>query len=324
MGHAHDGIYNKHYQNDVVDADIVSAVLEKPSDEASMRLLGHVALTRDPNAPTKLSPTQRRQVVTCEEVQAANAQYVASNKEFRRDFGPVTKARKCATDLSDRDKLKARLKERDQLYRKYKQTLEQVASEKLATLRADYFQRLGSMCLENQFTGKEEPTGPTPPQFAFFERDALVSLLFPHRHQPTTYEQQVEQAAQMIRLLGALCDRRDNRRSQQDDDELSSDVEPVDACFVDTCPDIFPVLCPGTQCLFCLGDESLFIPIRTRCFKNTYTLTRHVQAQHLSHIPRDSSFGCPHPFCQVTRTLCDNVNHFKVHALKVHNIIHGA
>jgi hypothetical protein len=32
--------------------------------------------------------------------------------------------------------------------------------------------------------------------------------------------------------------------------------------------------CPGTQCLFCLGDVSLAPNIRTRCFANPFTLTR--------------------------------------------------
>jgi hypothetical protein len=36
---------------------------------------------------------------------------------------------------------------------------------------------------------------------------------------------------------------------------------------------------------FCLGDVSLAASIRTRCFANPFTLTRHVHKQHLQYLP---------------------------------------
>ena len=59
-------------------------------------------------------------------------------------------------------------------------------------------------------------------------------------------------------------------------------------------------------------------------FKNTYTLTRHVHAQHLRHIPPRSPIPCRHPHYQVVTHECKDVDQFKVHALQVHNIAHGA
>jgi hypothetical protein len=53
MGHVNGFIYEKSYRNQIVDADIVSAFLETPSDEAIMKLMGHMSLTRDPNAPAE-------------------------------------------------------------------------------------------------------------------------------------------------------------------------------------------------------------------------------------------------------------------------------
>ena len=40
MGHVNGLIYEKSYRNQIVDADIVSAFLETPSDEAIMKLIG--------------------------------------------------------------------------------------------------------------------------------------------------------------------------------------------------------------------------------------------------------------------------------------------
>jgi hypothetical protein len=53
IGHVNGSIYEKSYRNQVVDANIVSAFLETPSDEAIMKLMGHISLTRDPNALTE-------------------------------------------------------------------------------------------------------------------------------------------------------------------------------------------------------------------------------------------------------------------------------
>ena len=62
MGHVNGTIYEKSYRNQVVDADIVSAFLETPSDEAIMKLMGHLSLTRDPNAPGEPTSAQRLEV----------------------------------------------------------------------------------------------------------------------------------------------------------------------------------------------------------------------------------------------------------------------
>ena len=97
------------------------------------------------------------------------------------------------------------------------------------------------------------------------------------------------------------------RRGQQHDSQDQS--EPVDSkgisevkpCFLDTEPDIYPMRCPGTQCLFYLGDVSLAANIRTWCFKNPFTLTQHVDKQQASGV----STACPsnlsvHHFSPIT------------------------
>jgi hypothetical protein len=48
MGHVNGSIHERSYRNQIIDADIVSAFLETPSDEATMKLMGHISLTRDP------------------------------------------------------------------------------------------------------------------------------------------------------------------------------------------------------------------------------------------------------------------------------------
>jgi hypothetical protein len=62
MGHVNSSIYERSYRNQVVDVDIVSAFLETPSDEALIKLMGHMSLIRDPNAPAEPTSAQRREV----------------------------------------------------------------------------------------------------------------------------------------------------------------------------------------------------------------------------------------------------------------------
>jgi hypothetical protein len=62
MGHVNGSIHERSYQNQIIDADIVSAFLETPSDEATMKLMGHMSLTRDLNIPVEPTSTQRREV----------------------------------------------------------------------------------------------------------------------------------------------------------------------------------------------------------------------------------------------------------------------
>lgn len=61
MRHVNGSIFERSYRNQVVNADIVAAFLEAPSDQA-MKLLGHMSLIRDPTAPFQPTQEQRAEV----------------------------------------------------------------------------------------------------------------------------------------------------------------------------------------------------------------------------------------------------------------------
>jgi hypothetical protein len=290
MGHVNGSIYEKSYRNQVVDADIVSAFLETPSDEAIMKLMGHMSLTRDPNAPAEPTSAHRRQVKDDPEVIAAKRLLDNSTVAIRDRYGSMAAARRKAqedptlrTELDDNNRLK---KDHDRLSKTK-------LMELFETSREEYFSTLGAVCLENQHTGQEEPAGPSVPTFCFNERDELAKLLFPSpTPKPKSYQQQIEDSCQIVRLYTALCGRREyprTRRSRHDSEDLfeeSKDVSEVKPCFLDTEPDIYPMQCPGTQCLFCLGDVSLAATIRTRCFKNPIH-THPARGQATSSVPSE-------------------------------------
>jgi Protein of unknown function (DUF3435) len=45
MGYVNGTIYEKRYRDQAADADIVSAFLESPSNEALMKLMGYISFT---------------------------------------------------------------------------------------------------------------------------------------------------------------------------------------------------------------------------------------------------------------------------------------
>ncbi|OAX85254.1 hypothetical protein ACJ72_00376 [Emergomyces africanus] len=61
--------------------------------------------------------------------------------------------------------------------------------------------------------------------------------------------------------------------------------------------DTFPISCPGTQCLFCLGDSQLPHSARIYSFSRPDHLRRHVQNCHLRYLDPDALLWCPHPSC---------------------------
>lgn len=59
-------------------------------------------------------------------------------------------------------------------------------------------------------------------------------------------------------------------------------------------PDLFPMLCLSTLCLFCLGDRLLPSKDRELHFPKRSNLRRHVQAQHVQRLEVGVKFPCSH------------------------------
>ena len=322
MGHRNSEIHDRYYQNQVLDTDIVSAFLDTPSDEALMKLMGHMSLTRDPSAPSKPSLAQYDQARNDAEVVASKLNLQKITNEFLRCHGAITAARRKAKESPD---IARAVKALDQQRRDHDKIHKRKLSDLFEVSRQEYFATLGATCLEIQHTGGEESIGPTKPEYRFTERAELTTLLFPAvRSQPVSYSEQVHMSCEIIRNYESLCHRREYRRPPVKRAKSNTVDEPVDVkpCFLDTEPDIYPMQCPGTQCLFCLGDTTLCVEIRTRCFSKPFTLTRHVQTQHLQYLPKGKPFICPHPSCALDSVQLQHADHFKSHALQAHSVAH--
>jgi hypothetical protein len=151
MGHMNSSIYEKSYRNQIIDADIVSAFLETPSDEAIMKLMGHMFLTRDPNAPAE--PTSH----------SAARYKLMSRLSRRKDWLILVAAakRKAQEDLT----VQPELNENTRLKKNHDSLFKRKLTSLFEASRQEYFATIGAACLENQHTGQEEPAGPSLPIF---------------------------------------------------------------------------------------------------------------------------------------------------------------
>src|SRR5947208_6679396 len=151
------------------------------------------------------------------------------------------------------------------------------------------------------------------PTFIFDERNRLAGLLCQNRDVTEMSEHEVyENRLNALRDMISLCARREAPR--QSPRQAYEEITQEEVTYED--PDLFPMSCPGTQCLFCLGESSLCHSARTFSFSRRDALIRHVNG-HLR--PRDWSKNpfCPHPVCEAK---LDSEMHFKNHAAVIHNI----
>lgn len=200
--------------------------------------------------------------------------------------------------------------------------------------RADFLSKCLLRLLENRGRStllrlvllalKIKTTAKRKPEFKFDERTRLVDALFPSL--VPSFEEQIQQSCEIIEAFASLCGKREYPRPrawQKDDAVIDDSSSKVKECFLDTEPDTYPTRCPGTQCLFYLGDTKMEPRGKIRCFANPYSLTRHVQ-RYLQCIPPSESFPCSHPSCTPGGVLVIGYDAFKLQALQEHCIVHSA
>jgi len=327
MGHVNGSIFERSYRNQVVDADIVAAFLDAPSDKATMKLLGHVSLTRDPTAPSRPTQGQRLEAKGDLDVLEAKSKLETLTLVIQKRHGTI----KAAERNAQQDPLvKAELALRSRLKRAHESLFQRKLTALFEDSRKEHFDTVGETALHNQHTGQTKPFRPKTPHFRFSEREQLVKALFPSKL-PISYQEKVESSCEIIRLYESLCHRRENRRVQHQMSDADSDIQEVadsetllnvKPCFPDMEPGIYPLRCPGTQCLFCLGNEALDARTRTKSFARPSTMSRHVDEQHLKYL--NQPFTCPHPMCSTTGVRLENHDLFKCHALEIHGIVHSS
>ncbi|EDN03649.1 hypothetical protein I7I51_05473, partial [Histoplasma capsulatum] len=309
MGHSRADIFERYYISVKVKRDVQSAYLGCPARESIIQAVGRFSLTRDPRAPKELSNEQKEAIERDPQLVKLCDRQRSLRKLIERKHGSVPKSKGTAlhreyTELGD-------------TIRAEKQTLHREAFE---DMRQEFFATIDTVEIERQLLGlsiSEElkMDDEDKVQFVFEERARLARNLF--RSSDCRTEDQHELYIRRVQTSQdwvSLCSLREGPRKRR----VSSAESGVDITFdgiIDA--DTFPISCPGTQCLFCLGDSQLPHSARIYSFSRPDHLRRHVQNCHLPYLDPDTLLWCPHPSCP---DALDGVEEFQGHALIVHNV----
>ncbi|EEQ88960.2 FluG domain-containing protein [Blastomyces dermatitidis ER-3] len=310
MGHSRADIFERYYILQKVKWDVQSAYIGCPARESIINAVGRFSLTRDPRVPKELSDEQKAAVERDPRLVKLSGQHQSLAKLINRKHGSIPKAKGTALHreyIELGDDIRA---EKPSLYR-----------EAFDRMREEFFATIDTIEIEKQLLGlsggdKFKGEDESSVKFTFKERARLAQNLF--RSSDCTTEAPHEIYARRVQTIQdwvSLCSLQEGtRRRKALYSSCGFDIDQADG-IIDA--DTFPILCPGTQCLFCLGDSQLPHSSRMYSFSRPDHLRRHVQDCHLQYHNANTPLWCPHPSCL---EVLDGVKHFKEHAILTHNI----
>ena len=153
--------------------------------------------------------------------------------------------------------------------------------------------------------------------YIFVERVRAIDALFTFTTSSLKAECQRRVAA--IDALTTLCqlqeDKGFRRRKAASNTKLGEESTPTSMSESSLFSDFITIECQPTQCIFCLGTESLPAEKRLWYFSSRADLKRHFIRKHLRHYVDNQAIVCPHPLCEET---LKNKMYLQNHAEVVH------
>lgn len=324
MGHSRFDIYEKHYQNRVVNIDISAAILKTPSRNSLLESVGHIGLDRDPRVPQTLDQKEKDAVLIDPEL----VQLTAEIEDYRASvprqvFCNSKNPEKRTTEWRNLRNLQAR---RQWLRKKL---LRQAKAEK----RRHFFANVDNQDIRQSGLGMPITHNPSVPVYILPPRANLAEIFSQEDPEVTRLYQsdRRREALQNLVELGQMREphpqnpasrmKWESNISIREGDcgpegvHMEDDISDIREAFENM--ELIPLQLPSTMCLFCLGDSELSFVTRTASFSRIDSLRRHIDDLHLSRYDQDVPIVCPHPSCD---TSLQDVNHFKNHAATVHNV----
>ncbi len=135
-----------------------------------------------------------------------------------------------------------------------------------------------------------------------------------------TDEQKFQRRIKAIEARTALCHRQEAQRCGRP--KVSIKQEESDETVNGICRDAkdeFRIECLPTQCLFCLGNESLPYHHRTYEYSKPHQMMNEVE-KHLERFAPGDEVQCPHPQCKAAELVLPSIEVFKNHTARIHKI----
>ncbi|KAF2103264.1 hypothetical protein NA57DRAFT_72239 [Rhizodiscina lignyota] len=302
MDHQKIDVYQRNYQSNDIRADLQASFHGTTPQSDIIRLATSMIQSQDPRRPKGLDDAQRDQLVNNDpEVVKCRQEWQNAKLKRKRD-----------ESTSGDEQVK---KKKNKYLAAKKKCERRVVDE----VKDRFSQEQPVLDIQRQLQGLpvEIPSLETAPEIHHLpERREAISALMVR----TTSDPGNEAAcrARAVQAIANLCGKRERyvpgrsgRRAvfaavkgiESDASEslrFPSEEKPIQA---------FPIECEETQCIFCLGDESMSYEDRTRQYANRSSLSRHMSDEHFSKW--NGGMICPHPSCSV---LVDSVNGLKSHA----------
>jgi Protein of unknown function (DUF3435) len=298
------------YLNSRVKFDVQAAFLERPSQDHLLRAFAHMSLTYDPRAPATVPDEVMRSIPEDSAITKLRARRELLKARLRKKYGTITRARQMRSTLSV----------------KYGQLAAAIASAEtkhrrnvLENYRAKYFARCHTQEIERQLNGVTDEYVKPIIQHQLRERTDLEKLLceFP-KNLPAEDIHRRRLAA--IRQMTSLCKRRETQRRTHHcrglpintplhSDNLAQAIK----------EDPFPLVLGRTECVICVGNESMTYKERRFPFCRPSVMMDHVD-RHLQQLPAQQRILCRHPVCKSNMVFLEDVIHFKNHVERVHGI----
>ena len=306
MGHARAGIYDRHYRNTNIQLDTQAAFLEVPSSDALIKLSGHMSLTRDPSVETSIK-IDKTAINSNPDVLYLESICSQLRDDIIKDYGKIKNS--VGTNIYEKYQTEGRRLRT--LKTKVKRNLE-------TTARQEFFRDASSRYIDEQRRGIHKEFVEPKPKFQIHERNQLADLLFMNRDVRNMSEKEIflrrlEAMKNLVRLCDLHMPRPAASRRSTNQEKILQDI-PLES---ETSANVFPLVCPGTYCLFCLGNRSLCESSRQYAYSRKDVLQKHVE-KHLRDLNWSNALECPHPLC---RENLKSDMHFKSHAAKIHNIL---
>jgi hypothetical protein len=289
-------------------------VLDQPTDSGFLRAFTHMSLTCDPRAPQTVPDEVRDALPPDLELVQLKLEQQELRLELKHLYGHAFVQGSIGTEAGE---------EYRQLNRQIATVTKTLEQELKREYRWDYFYRIHNEELE-KIMKKVTVVAPT-----------YVEPVVKHQLPERTQLQEImcdlskdlnprDIAMRRIRAIDTMValSRRQEVQCHKSQLSKSSSASSLGESPVpkeeSPVPDIFPLKCKKTQCIFCIGDDRQSYERRMRTFSKPDKMMDHVER----HLERNTTgtFECCHPVCKAEGVVLDKVVLFKIHVDEVHEI----
>ncbi|KAK3625377.1 hypothetical protein LTR56_020462 [Elasticomyces elasticus] len=289
LGHGSSGVFERNYLSRCITQDTQAVYRGLEPQTAVVRLASSMMRSKDARQPTSLTPAQDRDVNQYPELRLLLRTRTSLAARIRAAYGTVKNAD--GTELhSIFQSIRREYHQRQKALRRAR--LKEIKSRfRTEQALADIEQQLGcgdSAGTDNGDVAMEDVAGHSLDLGLLSdERRLAFTTLFAAATEESNEDWKRRSAA--IDAITALCKRREpHRRSACQAKQAAEGDAPTQRTAYVHCPR-FPQQCLPTQCIFCLGNTELAMEMRTKSFRDRYSLGKHFRSAHLTRLPEGTA-----------------------------------